>query len=99
MAPVTGMPPKSGTVILAKPWPISSVFELVREPVTPSATVAESRDSIAPNIAMVNADGSSKLTDAMLNPIACGAGSEPSIEPKRSPIVCTPVTPKYSRAT
>jgi hypothetical protein len=46
------------------------VFEFVLEPVTPSATVADSSDSIAPNTAIVNADGSSILIVAIssLNP-------------------------------
>ncbi len=60
MAPVTGMPPKNGTVILARPWPISSVLELVREPVIPSATVDDSSDSMAPSIAMVKAEGAGR---------------------------------------
>ena len=57
IAPVAGIPPKNGTTIFATPWPISSVLELWRSPITPSATIAESRDSIAPNIAIVNATG------------------------------------------
>ena len=41
MAPVTGMPPKNGTVMLAIPWPISSVLLLVREPdYVPLATLS-----------------------------------------------------------
>ena len=70
IAPVTGIPPKRGTVMLAIPWPISSVFEQVRSPVTPSATVAESSDSMAPSIAMVKAEGKSSLTEAMSKPTA-----------------------------
>ena len=67
MAPVTGIPPKMGTVILASPCPISSVLELVREPVIPSATVAESSDSMAPSTAIVKAEGSSRLMLAIVS--------------------------------
>ena len=61
MAPVAGMPPKSGEARLAKPWAISSVLELWWSPITPSATVAESRLSIAPRMAMVMAGVTSSL--------------------------------------
>ena len=68
---------------------MSSVLLLVREPVTPSATVALSRDSMAPSIAMVNAEGRSIFMVAMsiLNP--CGAGMSVFIVPNRSPMVST----------
>ena len=89
MAPVTGIPPKKGTVILAMPWPISSVLLLVREPVIPSATVADRRLSIAPNMAMVNADGSNMLIVAMLRVKPWGVGMSVAIVPKRSPMVST----------
>ena len=59
IAPVAGMPPKKGTTTFATPWAMSSVFELCLSPITPSATIADSKDSIAPNIAMVNAEGNS----------------------------------------
>ena len=59
-APVMGIPPKTGTMMLAAPCAISSVLERCLSPVTPSATVAERRDSMAPSIAMVKAEGSSK---------------------------------------
>ena len=55
IAPVTGIPPKKGTMMFATPWAISSVFERWRSPMTPSATLAERRDSIAPRRAMVKA--------------------------------------------
>ena len=67
MAPVTGMPPKNGTTIFAMPCPISSVLESVRDPVTPSATVADRRLSIAPRMAIVNAEGRRRLMVAMLS--------------------------------
>ena len=46
IAPVAGIPPKIGEARFASPWAISSVLELLRSPMTPSATVAESSDSI-----------------------------------------------------
>jgi len=55
MAPVTGIPPKNGTTMFATPCPISSVLELCWSPVTPSATVADNKDSIAPSMAIVKA--------------------------------------------
>ncbi len=60
MAPVTGIPPKKGTTRLAVPCAINSVLELCFSPITPSATVADNKDSIAHNIAMVKAEGSNK---------------------------------------
>ena len=59
IAPVTGIPPKIGETIFAAPCAINSVFELCLSPVTPSATVADSNDSIAPSIAIVKAAGNS----------------------------------------
>ena len=55
MAPVAGMPPKSGLTMLAMPCAISSWLESWRSSVMPSATTAESSDSMAANIAMVTA--------------------------------------------
>jgi len=59
IAPVAGIPPKKGTTILAAPWAINSVLELCLCPVTPSATVADNKDSMAPRMAMVKAAGRS----------------------------------------
>ena len=59
IAPVTGMPPKSGATILATPCAMSSAFELCRSPVIESATTAESRLSTAASSATVIAAGSS----------------------------------------
>ena len=89
MAPVTGIPPKKGTTMLATPWAMSSVFELCRSPVTPSATVAESGDSMAPSMAMVKAAGISRLIVSMLNENPSGAGKDEEME-KRSPMVSMP---------
>ena len=96
MAPVTGMPPKNGTTTFATPWPISSVLQSVFDPVAPSATVADSSDSMAPSIAMVNADGRRALMVAMLMSMECGDGIVPDRLWKRSPIVSTPSSPQYS---
>ena len=96
MAPVTGMPPKRGTMMLAAPWAISSVFESCLSPVTPSATVAESSDSMAPSMAMVKAEGRSRLIVSGLMAMRVGVGREALIW-KRSPMVSRPVRPKCSR--
>ncbi len=73
--------------MLARPWPISSVLELVREPVIPSATVDDSSDSMAPSIAMVKAEGSRALMVAMLSVKPWGCGMSVARAPKRSPMV------------
>ena len=74
MAPVTGIPPKNGTTMLAAPCAMSSVLELWRSPVTPSATVAESSDSMAPSMAMVKAGGSRPRMVSRLKENPAGAG-------------------------
>ena len=53
--------PKKPLKIFAAPWPISSVFDLWCEPVIPSATTAESRDSIPASSAIVMAAGNNAL--------------------------------------
>ena len=55
IAPVAEMPPKNGQKKFAIPWPMSSWFESWRSSIMPSATIAESSDSIAPSIAIVSA--------------------------------------------
>ena len=104
IAPVAGIPPKKGTMIFAAPCAMSSVFELCLSPITPSATIAESRDSIAPNIAIVKADGKSFCTKVKkLSPSAksmfgiCGAGI-PCGSSYRSLIVWIPETPHEAGA-
>ena len=57
IAPVAGRPPKSGLKIFAIPWPISSLFESCFEPIIPSATTAERRDSMAASTAIETAVG------------------------------------------
>ena len=56
--PVTQMPPNRPDAILATPCPTSSQLERWRRPVMPSATTAESSDSIAPSSANEIAFGS-----------------------------------------
>ena len=92
MAPVTGMPPKNGTMMFAAPCAMSSVLELCLSPVTPSATVADSSDSMAPSIAMVNAGGSSSRIVSRLNEKPVGAGIVGLIL-YRSPMVSMASTP------
>ena len=55
MAPVAGIPPKRGEAMLAKPCATNSVLESWWSAITPSATVAESKLSMAPRMAMVMA--------------------------------------------
>jgi hypothetical protein len=56
-APVAAMPPKNGHTRFAMPSPISSEFGSCSVPLMPSATTADISDSIAPRIAIANADG------------------------------------------
>jgi hypothetical protein len=62
IAPVAGMPPKRTDPMFATPWATSSMFDLCLPPVIPSATTAESRDSIAASRAIVSAGETSWLT-------------------------------------
>ena len=55
MAPVAGMPPKMGVRMFAIPCAISSVLDRCLPPIMPSATTAESSDSIPPSRAMARA--------------------------------------------
>ncbi len=59
IAPVAGIPPKSAEAMFATPCPTSSTFDLWRLPIMPSATTAESSDSIAASSATVTAGGKS----------------------------------------
>ena len=49
IVPVTQKPPKIAAPIFATPCATSSMFERCRSPVIPSATIADSSDSIAPS--------------------------------------------------
>ena len=99
IAPVAGIPPKKGTTTLAIPLPINSVLELCLSPITPSATIAESNDSIAPNIAMVNAAGRTACAvEKNVSPSAkAGILNEgrPEGNSYKSPIVLIESTPAY----
>ena len=64
MAPVAAKPPKKGATTLPMPCAISSASGSCLRPVMPSATTAESSDSIAPSMAIAKAAGSSSRTSA-----------------------------------
>lgn len=94
MAPVAGIPPKMGERMLAIPCPTSSWLESWRSPMTPSATVAESRDSMAPSTAMVMAGDTSCLMAVQFRSGTFMPGSSALME-KRSPMVSTLVARPY----
>jgi hypothetical protein len=81
MAAVAVMPPKKGPDV-AKPCPTSSPLELCLRPVMPSSTTAQSRDSMAPSMAMEKAAGSSRSMAARFH--STGAPSGPAA-PRASP--------------
>ena len=86
IAPVAGIPPNRGATIFAAPCAISSVLESWRSPITPSATVADSNDSIAPNTAIVIATGNNSLIASQSRAGTTASGNSDLIV-KRSPIV------------
>ncbi|CSE38876.1 Uncharacterised protein [Shigella sonnei] len=67
MAAVAVIPPKNGAIIFPSPCPTSSLFALCFVPVIPSSTTAQSRDSIAPSIAIENAAGSSVRIESQVS--------------------------------
>jgi hypothetical protein len=87
MAPVAGIPPIMGEAILATPWAINSMLERWRLPVMPSATTAESNDSIPANTAIVNAGELIFVISSKLMLGKCGIGNVFGTPPKRLPIV------------
>ena len=89
MAPVAGMPPKSGEAMLATPCATSSMLERWRPPIMPSATTAERSDSIAPSAAMANAGPTSSRSSASETEGSTGLGRLDGISPKRLPMVST----------
>ena len=89
MAPVAGMPPKIGDTMLATPWATSSMLERWRPPIMPSATTADSKDSMAPSSAMVNAGAARVVSIASVTWGSAGRGRPASMTPKRVPIVST----------
>ena len=54
-----GDPTKNGAVMFPTPCAMSSASESCLRPVMPSATAADSNDSMAPSIAIANAEGTS----------------------------------------
>jgi hypothetical protein len=89
MAPVAGRPPNSTEAILPAPCATSSQFERCRRPDMPSATTADSSDSIAPSKAIASASGSTARAFARLKAGSSGAGRLEGTPPKREPMVAT----------
>ena len=75
--------------MFATPCATSSILERCRPPIMPSATTAESSDSIAPSSAMVNAGPMRAGSWWSVRGGRRGAGSAALIAPKRLPIVST----------
>ncbi len=89
IVPVTQMPPNRLDAMLATPCATSSQFERCRRPVMPSATTADSSDSIAPSNANATAFGSTSRTLLKLTSGRPGSGNVFGMPPKREPIVVT----------
>lgn len=87
IAPVAGMPPKIGAMF-ATPYATSSMFDLWRVPIMPSATTAERRDSMAASSAIV-IDGGISSRMLFHGVGRCGAGSDDGTPAKREPMVST----------
>src|SRR5208283_4185702 len=88
IAPVQHRPPKRAEPMLAKPCAASSQFERWRRPVMPSATTAESSDSMPPRSAMAMAEGRSSRS---WRGATCGR------EGAGSPSVCRRISSRSSR--
>ncbi|CFP65545.1 Uncharacterised protein [Bordetella pertussis] len=93
MAPVAAKPPNSGATILARPWPTSSWLESWRGPAMPSATTADSRDSMAPSMAMAKAGPINSMTRDTVISGHCQLGRPCGMPPKALPMVATPSRP------
>ena len=89
IVPVTQKPPNSAEAMLAAPCPTSSQLERCRRPVMPSATVAESSDSMEPSSANETAAGIISTTLAAVSSGSAGAGRLCGMPPKREPMVAT----------
>src|ERR1700676_204459 len=89
MVPVTHMPPNSADPILAKPCATNSQLERCLRPVMPSATTADSKDSIAPSNANAMASGRTACALANENNGHAGEGNCRGMPPKRVPMVST----------
>ncbi len=89
IVPVTQKPPNMLDIMFAAPCATSSQLDLCLRPVIPSATTADSRDSIAPSIANDRALGRTSSIFSMEKKPNEGAGRVLGIPPKRVPIVST----------
>ena len=90
IAPVAAKPPKNGVAMLARPCPTSSWFESCRVPAIPSATTADSSDSIAPSMAMVKAGPTSSSARATVSSGTLNEGRPCGMPPNALPMVLTP---------
>ena len=88
IAPVAGIPPKSTDIKFPTPWATNSALDLCLLPVIPSDTTADSNDSIAANIAIVNAGNIISLTseNEIVGIVKLGS---PALIVYKSPIVFT----------
>ena len=88
IAPVAGIPPKSADIKFPTPWATNSAFDLCLLPVIPSDTTADNSDSIAANIAIVNAGKIISLIseNEIVGIVKLGS---PALIVYRSPIVLT----------
>jgi hypothetical protein len=89
ISPVTQMPPNSAEPILATPCATSSQLERWRRPVMPSATTADSSDSMAASSANEIASGSTAFAFSNENAGSAGEGNSRGMPPKRLPMVST----------
>ena len=83
------MPPNNGAAMFATPCATSSMLERCRPPIMPSATTAESSDSIPPSIAIVNAGPMSPFSIGRVTCGRLGRGNAALMAPKRLPMVST----------
>jgi len=92
IAPVAGSPPKRGQTRFSTPCTIYSVLLSCRSPASPSATTAESKDSIAPSSALAVAGliGSRSKSKLISGKRRAGNDEGIALLPKREPIVATP---------
>ena len=88
MVPVAQMPPNSAEPILATPCATSSQLERCRRPVMPSATTADSSDSMAPSSAMASAVGQGRRHFVQANSRAGRAPAACGMPPKRDADGC-----------
>ncbi len=90
IAPVAANPPNRPAPRLATPWPTSSWLGSCLVPSMPSATVAESNDSMAPKSATATAGCSSPTRVPNVARGSANGGSPRGIPPKAEPMVATP---------